>query len=116
MFSHHTSQLVKALAVVAALAAVVATPAHASASHRPYVDGWAFNAMYNATHPTAAVDLVSEHGFGQNASDVQVAADVASVGRGLDWRAAAIGVLVGTIATATTVLILRRGRTRLATS
>ena len=115
MFSHYTSQLVKALAVVSAVAALLATPAQASPSHRQYVDGWAFNATYNAAHPQQSVRLVTDHGFGQNTSDLQIAVPAAAVADDFDWRAAAIGALIGAIGAATSVLVVRRGRTRLVT-
>jgi hypothetical protein len=66
MFSHHTSQLVKTLAAASALAALVAAPAQAEGSHRPYIDGWAFNAVYNGLHRTDGTRFVTDHGAGQN--------------------------------------------------
>ncbi len=120
-----TPTLLKPLVVLIVLVAIIASAAQSETRPRAYVDGWAYNVVYNASHGAAPVDVITENSRGQNGyttqrartSHVSSASASTSASPGFDWGDAAIGAFVSLavvlLATAAAA-ILRRSRTRVA--
>jgi hypothetical protein len=139
MSSIRASHLLKQLAVAASVAAIFApsVQAHTQSSGEKYLDGWAANALYNASHPTmfmtentrgqnppaarrpaAANRMITDNSAGSRGSgfELAVGTSAASASAGFDWSDAAIGAVAaaGLVLVVSVAMFARRGRTRLA--